>query len=412
MKENLKKYLFITIFIISIAFAGIVNAENKVVNNTTDSNKNTNTTNKTVNNTTTNTTTNKTVNNTTTNNTNKTTTSTTTKSNNANLSTMGVSPKEYDFTGFNKNKTSYNVTVPNNIDSLKVVYKTEHSKAKVSVTGNNDLEVGSNTIKVVVTAEDGKTKKTYTIKVTKLATEDSKPGNLIDDDSNDLVLKSLSIKGLELTPEFKKNVYSYEATIDMDTNDMSEVEVKAEVENKNATVEITGNTNLEEGENVVNVIVKSNSSSEQTVYQITVNKVSKASEVASGKKIRKEHIIIGAFVIASIIAIIIIIKINKGKKKIDEYNEYNDDYEDDDMSNKASENNLNENFIEDLYKRRSDGQRLNRFEEETIEDIEKENDRIFGKAKKSEMYNYEKDNKNETDEFLEELRRKSKGKHF
>lgn len=408
MKNFLKNYLFIAIFIITIAITGVVNADNKVTGNTTDSEK----TNNITTNTSTNNTTNKTNNNTTTNTTTNTT-KTTTKSSNANLSTMGVSPKEYDFTGFNKNKTSYSVTVPNDVDSLKVAYKTEHAKAKVTVTGNNDLEVGSNTIKVVVTAEDGKTKKTYTIKVTKLATEDSKPGNLIDEnDSTDLGLKSLSLKELDITPEFKKNVYSYEATIDMDTKDMSKVDVEAEADTKDATVEITGNTDLQEGENVINVIVKSKTSSEQTVYQITVNKVSKASEIASsGKKIRKEHIIIGLFITAAIIAIIIIIKMNKGRKDEEEY-EYNDDFEDANSRDNVENKNSNDNFIEDLYKRRNDGQRLNKFEEETIEDIEKENDRIFNKPKRGEMFDYDRENDSEKDEFLEELRRRSKGKHF
>ena len=402
MKKNLKNYLLITIFTIIVVFAGAVNADNTIANNTTDGEKN--------NKTTTNTETKKTTTNKTTSNTTTNTTKTTTKSNNANLSTMGISPKEYDFTGFNKNKTSYSVTVPNDVDSLKVVYKTENAKAKVVVTGNNDLEVGSNAIKVVVTAEDGKTKKTYTIKVTKLATEDSKPGNLIDDedDSTSLYLDSLSLKGLEITPEFKKNVYSYEATIDMDTNDMSKVDVEAETSNKKATVEITGNTDLQEGENVINVIVKSKTSSDQTVYQITVNKVSKASEVASsGKHIRKEHIIIGLFIVAAVVAVIIIIKMNKGKKDEEEY-DYNDDFEDKDDTN----NNSNDNFIEDLYKRRNDGQRLNKFEEETIEDIEKENDRIFNKPKKGEIYDYDKETENNNDEFLDELSKRSKGKHF
>ena len=402
MKNFLKNYLFIAIFIITVVFAGVVNADNKIANNIIDSEKGNNTS------------TNTGTKNTTTNNTTKNTTTKTTasKSNNANLLTMGISPKEYDFTGFNKNKTAYSVTVPNDVDSLKVVYKTEHSKAKVLVTGNNDLEVGSNTIKVVVTAEDGKTKKTYTIKVTKLASEDSKPGNLIDEnDSTDLCLKSLSLKGLEITPEFKKNVYSYEATIDMDTKDISKVNVEAEANSKDSTVEITGNTDLQEGENVINVIVKSKTSSEQTVYQITVNKVSKASEIASsGKKIRKEHIIIGLFITTVIIAIVIIIKMNKGSKDKEEY-EYNDDFEDDQNSNNSANYNSNDNFIEDLYKRRSDGQRLNQFEKETIEDIEKENDRIFNKTKKGEMFDYDRDN-NEKDEFLEELKRRSKGKHF
>ena len=210
----------------------------------------------------------------------------TTKSSNANLKTLGITPKEYDFSGFSSSKTSYSVTVPNDVDSLKVAYKTADSKATVKVTGNTNLEVGTNTIKVVVTAEDGKTTKTYTIKVTKLATEDSKPGNVIDEENDlDLCLTSLSIKGLELTPEFSSDVYSYETTIDMDNNDMSEVTVEAIANDENASVEITGNTNLVEGENLINVIVKASNSSEQTVYQITVNKVSQASEIVSSNNI-------------------------------------------------------------------------------------------------------------------------------
>ena len=59
------------------------------------------------------------------------------KSNNANLSTLGVTPKEYDFSGFSKNKTTYSVTVPKNVDSLKVLYKTADANAKVKVSGNS-----------------------------------------------------------------------------------------------------------------------------------------------------------------------------------------------------------------------------------------------------------------------------------
>ena len=134
-----------------------------------------------------------------------------------------------------------------------------------------------------------------------------------------------------------------------------------------------------------------------------------ASEVASsGNHIKKEHIIIGLFIVAAVIAVIIIIKMNKGGKDEEEY-DYNDDFEDDNNIN----NNSNDNFIEDLYKRRNDGQRLNKFEEETIEDIEKENDRIFNKPKKGEIYDYDKETENDNnDDFLDELSKRSKGKHF
>ena len=47
--------------------------------------------------------------------------------------------------------------------------------------------------------------KTYTIKVTKLAEDEEKPGNVIEDDKG-LYLTSLSIEGLELSPEFIMNI--------------------------------------------------------------------------------------------------------------------------------------------------------------------------------------------------------------
>ena len=350
-----------------------------------------------------------------------------TKSTNANLSTLGITPKEYDFSGFSSSKTSYSVTVPNDVDSLKVAYKTADSKATVKVTGNTDLEVGTNNIKVVVTAEDGKTTKTYTIKVTKLATEDSKPGNVIDEENDlDLCLTSLSVKGLELTPEFSSNVYSYETTIDMDNNDMSEVTVEAVANDKKANVEITGNTNLVEGENLINIVVKASNSSEQTVYQITVNKVSQASEIVSSnniidkiKNIKREYLIIGGFIfIVVVILAIIIINHIRNKK----YYEYEDEENEEDFYNNNlntfEDGEANNNLVEELFKKRNNGEELNKEEKETIEDIEKENDRIFNKPKKGETVEYnELDEEEQEDEekpnYIEERQnRRKKGKHF
>ena len=335
----------------------------------------------------------------------------TTKSSNANLSTLGVTPKEYDFTGFKQNTTNYSVTIPSNVDSLKVSYKTADKNAKVKVTGNTGLEVGTNTINVEVTAEDGITKKIYTINVTKLATEDSKPGNLIDDnDSKNLYLSSLSIEGLELSPAFSKDVFSYETTIDMDENDLSKVIVNAEAENSNATIEITGNTDLKEGENTINIIVKSPDSSEQTVYQITVNKISKSSEVA-GKHINKEHVIIGAYitVLLIIIAILIIKRIrNKRYAEEDDYDQENEENNEEYINRYEEESNVKDNFIEDLYNRKNNDEKLYNYDKQTMEDIDNETDRIFGKTKQGETFEYEE----KEDPWDDDFKPKNKGRHF
>lgn len=338
-----------------------------------------------------------------------------TKSSNANLKTLGISPKEYDFTGFTKNTTEYTAkAIPSTVDSLKVTAIAEEKNAKVKITGNTNLEVGTNTIKIVVTAPDGKTTKTYSIRVTKLATEDDKPGNVIDDEKEvDLFLKSLSIDGLTLSPEFSSNVFTYETTINMDENDLNEVKVNAEANNSNAKIEITGNTNLVEGENLINIIVKEEGTSNQTVYQITVNKVSQKSEVLeNSNKISKEKIIIagGIAVIIIVIAVWIIIM----KKNKDSYYDYeeNDEEQEDTLYNYDNDND-NENYdepysqrdnlVEELFQKKNkvNNEELNIEDKKTLEEIQKENDRIFKK-------NVEDESENSADEY----EKRKKGKHF
>lgn len=336
-----------------------------------------------------------------------------TKSSNANLKTLGISPKEYDFTGFTKNTTEYTAkAIPSTVDSLKVTAIAAEKNAKVKITGNTNLEVGTNTIKIVVTAPDGKTTKTYSIRVTKLATEDDKPGNVIDDEKEvDLFLKSLSIDGLTLSPEFSSNVFTYETTINMDENDLNEVKVNAEANNSNAKIEVTGNTNLVEGENLINIIVKEEGTSNQTVYQITVNKVSQKSEVLeNSNKISKEKIIIagGIAVIIIVIAVWIIIM----KKNKDSYYDYeeNDEEQEDTLYNYDNDNedynepySQRDNLVEELFQKKNkvNNEELNIEDKKTLEEIQKENDRIFKK-------NVEDESENSADEY----EKRKKGKHF
>ena len=258
----------------------------------------------------------------------------TTKSSNAYLSTLGVTPKEYDFSGFSKTKYEYNVTVPSDVNSLKVVYKTADSKATVNVSGNSGFEVGSNNkITIKVTAEDGKTSKTYQIKVTKLATEEEKPGNLIEEEKN-LYLKSLEIEGVNLSPEFSSDIYAYTADIE---TDITQVKINAKANNEKAKIEITGNENLVDGENLINVIVIGKDESTKVVYQITLNKAvntigstvnndqtnqeNSDDALKLGKKaVRIIIIVIATIIIFIVIISVLLVKENKRLKKIDEEN--------------------------------------------------------------------------------------------
>ncbi len=68
---------------------------------------------------------------------------------------------------FSSSITSYSVTVPNNVTVYTINAVTNHSGAKTSYSGSKEMKVGVNTRKVTVTAEDGVTRKTYTIKITR-----------------------------------------------------------------------------------------------------------------------------------------------------------------------------------------------------------------------------------------------------
>lgn len=312
-----------------------------------------------------------------TNNTNNNTKPTTqTKSNNAYLSTLGVTPKEYDFSGFSKTKTSYSVTVPNDVDSLKVSYKAADSKATVKVSGNTGFEVGTNnSIKVKVTAEDGKTTKTYTIKVTKLAATEELPGNLIEENEKNegLYLTSLKLDGIEISPEFSKEKYSYTATLE--DASVTEINVDAKANKDNAKIEITGNTNLIAGENTINILVTLDGSEAQTVYQIVLTKTEDIATTDSIENTNsndsglinslmsnvKKYVIIAIVVIVLIIVavIVLIILLRKENKRLnEEYEETSlENNENDSNEYNVFQNDANEfNKIEDIFNEKVDGQ--------------------------------------------------------
>lgn len=72
---------------------------------------------------------------------------------------------------FNKDTTSYTVSVPSEVEKIKINAKKEDSRASVNGTGTFNVSEGDNSFNVVVTSEKG-TKKTYTVKV---VVEDKNP---------------------------------------------------------------------------------------------------------------------------------------------------------------------------------------------------------------------------------------------
>ncbi len=97
------------------------------------------------------------------------------KSNNANLHSLAVSGNGAVVLtpAFSPNITQYTATVPNRYTDAFLYNIKEDAKAVVTGdTNSKNLQVGENTLSLTVTAEDGKTTKTYTVVVTREALQE------------------------------------------------------------------------------------------------------------------------------------------------------------------------------------------------------------------------------------------------
>ena len=86
-----------------------------------------------------------------------------------------------------------------------------------------------------------------------------------EEKSNNKNLSSLSIEPYTLTPEFNPEVTEYTLTVGAN---VESIDVKAEAEDENATVEITGNDNLLMGDNTIEIKV---TAEDETVRTYTIN---------------------------------------------------------------------------------------------------------------------------------------------
>lgn len=155
---------------------------------------------------------------------------------------------------FDKNTTEYYLVVDLSVNKLKVIASTVDNKAKWAVYGNKNLKEGENTVTINVTAEDG-TKKEYCIHVTKV-------DNI---EMANAELEKLEIEGFSLYPSFKSNIYSYNLNIN---KDISNLNITSVPQNEKAIVEIEGNENLHEGENIIKINVTAANKETVRAYKI------------------------------------------------------------------------------------------------------------------------------------------------
>ena len=317
------------------------------------------------------------------------------KSSDATLKMLGVNPSKYDFSGFSKNKTTYNVKVPSSVNSLSVYATTSSSKAKYSVSGNTNLKGGTNLIKVTVTAEDG-TKKTYTIRVTKeVDEEDVTPNKIDEEDENEekeenqenggIGLSSLEISGYELNQEFNTNIYNYYVVIgNVKFSSIDELKelVKSAVNFEGAKTEIKVNEGSEDDEFVYEVLITVlddekeyatysirfvesaediPEANEEVIYPEDKEAEARLEEKNKGlpfdldKEKVEKGILIGSIALPVLIAIVLGAIAYDKSKKLRRYEEkYNDDFDDDFDDNYNNDNTAEVEKTEDSTENQND----------------------------------------------------------
>lgn len=137
-------------------------------------------------------------------------------SDNARLSSLKLSKGKLS-PSFKKSTYKYTATVDNSVKSIKVTAKAADDNAKIKIKGADSLDVGENTIKVTVTAENGETTKTYRIVVTRKKAESStsknetssKPAESKPDKDNSAESKPESSSSSESKPD-KNQLTNYD----------------------------------------------------------------------------------------------------------------------------------------------------------------------------------------------------------
>ena len=209
---------------------------------------------------------------------------------------------------FNKSTFEYTVIIPNDVTTLEIEAKPEVEGAIVRISGNKNLTKKENKITVSVTAING-TVRSYTI----LA---------IKEPEVNLKLSSLQIDGIDLNPQFNENTYFYTSSIE-DT-ELTSLNVTAKANDENAKVEIIGANNIQDGNNLINIILSNDD--ETTVYQVNLEvdmlgeKEKEAGNVITRIRNIMKYTTIGiaSLVVIIILAIIISIIVHKCRKKDDE----------------------------------------------------------------------------------------------
>lgn len=221
------------------------------------------------------------------------------------LSAGNLSPEFY--------RETFEYTVENldeNVNEIEINAIQEDERASISGLGKISLQQGENRIPISVTAENGNVRE-YIIIV-------NKKQNLQE---SDLRLQNLEISKInkngefnDLNIQFDKEKFEYSVDVE---EDVENLDVKPTVEKEGIIVEVSGDKNLQEGENIVSVTLTSQENTDiQTSYIIKVNRQSAIRTSAEVVKVDETWKVVTIVILLLILLAEIITYIILKKKRI------------------------------------------------------------------------------------------------
>ena len=178
-----------------------------------------------------------------------------TKSSDSSLKSLGMSGYSYS-PKFNPKTLTYSMTVANGIKGLYVQAVPNDPKATVDIEGDSKWDVGKNTVKITVTAEDG-SKTVYKVNVTRESEKKKSSDTNVD-------FKIYSPHTIE--PQFANDKNDYEIVVPYD---VTKLDLSVVPYDTNAKVSISGNEKFStEDTNKVTIKV---TAEDGTVRTITLN---------------------------------------------------------------------------------------------------------------------------------------------
>ena len=203
---------------------------------------------------------------------------------------------------FDKNVTSYNIVVPNDVTNLDFEAIKNSSKATVSITGDSTLSTTNvNVIQITVTAEDNSIR-IYTLNVTRSAYK------------NGAYLKELNINGAELSPKFEPDILEYKTNV---SGKVNELDITATPSDSSSKVEIIGNNDLKEGNNSIFIRVTDKNGFTQ-IYSLDVVKEEAVSTILGFTHMQFLGILFIILLFLILLAIIFYLLRRKNEKELAE----------------------------------------------------------------------------------------------